>query len=75
VSSSTLLDFPFTELIFNNFEGPAPQHQYIDEDGFVRAYSLLGLRGVEMLGNGKDGFNTRGSVEKAGLRNLLASRP
>jgi hypothetical protein len=66
--------FPFIELIFTDFEGLTPQHQCIDEGGFVRAYSLLAVRGVELLGNAKDGFNTRGSVEKAGLRNLLASR-
>jgi hypothetical protein len=32
---------PFTELTFTDCEGLTPQHQYIDEDGFVRAYSLL----------------------------------
>ena len=57
--------FPFTELILNDFEGPAPEHKRIDEDGFVRAYHLLALGGVELLGNAKDDFTPRGSVEKS----------
>jgi hypothetical protein len=39
--------FPFPELILNGSEGPTLQYQCIDEGGFVRAYSLLALRGVE----------------------------
>jgi hypothetical protein len=57
--------FPFTELILNDFEGPASQCQRIDEDGFVRAYNLLALRGVELLGNTKNGWTPRGNVEKS----------
>ena len=57
--------FPFTELILNDFEGPAPQHQRIDEDGFVRAYNLLALRAVELLGNTKNGWTPIGDVEKS----------
>jgi hypothetical protein len=57
--------YPFTEPIFNDPEEPVPQQQCINEDGFVQAYSLLALRGVELLGNAKDGFNPRGSVEKS----------
>jgi hypothetical protein len=57
--------FPFTELILNDFEGQAPQHQRIDEDGFVRAYILLALSGVELLGNTKDGWTPRWNVEKS----------
>lgn len=60
-----LAGFPFTELILNDFEGPAPEHKRIDEDGFVRAYHLLALGGVELLGNAKDDFTPRGSVEKS----------
>lgn len=57
--------FPFTELTFAESEGSTTQHQRIDEDGFVQAYSLLALRGAELLGNARDGFNPRGSVEKS----------
>ncbi|KAE9377605.1 hypothetical protein N431DRAFT_434782 [Stipitochalara longipes BDJ] len=56
--------FPFTEPILNKFEGPAPQHRRIDEDGFVQAYILLALRGIELLGNTKNGWTPRGDVEK-----------
>lgn len=57
--------FPFSELIFDDFEGPTPQHQRIDEDGFVRAYNLLASKGVELLGNTKDGWTPRGDIEKS----------
>jgi hypothetical protein len=57
--------FPFTELILTDFEEPAAQHIRIDEDGFVRAYNLLALGGVELLGNTKDGWTPRGDVEKS----------
>lgn len=62
--------FPFTERIFNDLEGPAP-HQRIGEDGFLRAYNLLALRGVELLGNTKDGCTPGGSVEKNWSQKLL----
>ena len=62
--------FPFTELILNDFEGPALQHQRIDEDGFVRAYNLLALRGVELLGNTKNGWTPIGGVEKSWSQKL-----
>jgi hypothetical protein len=39
--------YPFTEFILNDSEEPALHHQRIDENGFVVAYNLLGLRGVE----------------------------
>ncbi len=57
--------FPFTERILNDFEGSAPQHQRVDEDGFVRAYKLLALGGVEFLGGTKDGWTWRGGIEKS----------
>lgn len=57
--------FPFTERILNDFEGPATQHQRIDEDGFVLAYNLLALRGVELLGSTKHAWTPEGDVEKS----------
>ena len=57
--------YPFTERILHDSEGPALHHQRIDEDGFVLAYSLLGLRGVELVGSTKDACTPRGSIEKS----------
>jgi hypothetical protein len=66
--------FLFTEPTFKDSEGPVPQQQRIDEDGFVQAYSLLALSWVELLGNAKDGFTPRGVSRMDGVRNLLVSR-
>lgn len=57
--------YPFTELILNDSEVPTLHHERIDEDGFVLAYNLLGLRGVELVGSTKDAFTPRGNVEKS----------
>jgi hypothetical protein len=57
--------FPFTEHIYNDSEGSTPQQPRIDEDGFVQAYRLLALGGVEVLGNFRNGWTLRGSVEKS----------
>jgi hypothetical protein len=52
--------FPFTERILCDSE---TSDQCITEDGFVQAYILLSLRGVEILGNTKDGWTPKGAVE------------
>ena len=57
--------FPFSERIFDDLQGPNPEHQRIDEESFVRAYSLLALKGVELLGNTQDGWTPKGNVEKS----------
>lgn len=57
--------FPFTEPMLNDVEGLVPQHPRIDEDGFVQAYDLLALRGVELLGNSKNGWTQISDVEKS----------
>lgn len=57
--------YPFTEFILNDSEEPALHHQRIDENGFVVAYNLLGLRGVELVGSTKDAWTPGGSIEKS----------
>ena len=55
--------YPFTKLILHDSEVPALHHQRIIEGGFVLAYNLLGLRGVELVGSTKDTWTPGGNIE------------
>ena len=56
--------YPFAEPILHDSEGLSLHRQCIDKDGFIMAYSLLGLRGVEIVGSTKGGCTPGASIEK-----------
>ncbi|KAH8900560.1 hypothetical protein GQ53DRAFT_835549 [Thozetella sp. PMI_491] len=53
-------EFPFAEPMIRHSDA---QDRRVNEGGFVQAYILLALRGMELLGNGKDGWTAKGAVE------------
>lgn len=55
-------EFPFAEPMLRRSDVP---DRRVTEGGFVQAYILLALRGIELLGNTKAGWTAKGAVENS----------
>lgn len=44
---------------------PDTPNRHVNEGGFVQAYILLGLRGIELLGNTKAGWTVKRAFENS----------